>query len=56
MNWRGSLETDEIDDAGRRRLVFCALCVEEKTLARFLGPGSIGMRRLDIFAANVTGQ
>jgi hypothetical protein len=49
-------ETYQIDDTGWRRLIFCTLCVEEKTFASFLSPCSIGMRRFEFFAANVAGQ
>jgi hypothetical protein len=49
-------DTYQIDDASWRRLIFCTLCVEEKAFASFLSPSSIGMRRFEVFAANVAGQ
>jgi hypothetical protein len=47
------LATYEVDDTGRRRLVFYTFCIEEKAFAGFLGPSSIGMGRLEVLAANV---
>ena len=46
----------QIDDAGWRRLIFNALCIEKKTFAGFLSPSGIGMSGLEIFATNVAGQ